>query len=55
MLVSKVRSGGILAGHDYYVKEHNSNFAPGVKRAVNESFNVNEIFAEQDCWVYSVP
>jgi hypothetical protein len=48
----KVKQGGVLAGHDYYVNSH--DFFPGVKQAVNETLNVNELYFTEDCWVYSV-
>lgn len=51
----KVKSGGILAGHDYYVLEHNYTGAPGVKRAVNEYFNPDDLIKDQDCWIYNMP
>lgn len=43
----KIKKGGILAGHDYYL---GYDYFPGVKRAVNEclsNFETNE-----DCFIY---
>ena len=51
----KVKPGGVLAGHDYYVQPHNHTFAPGVKQAVNESFNLYDLNTNEDCWIYKVP
>ena len=48
MWLPKVKPGGIFAGHDYYVGEH--DWFPGVKQAVNETlsgFDCSEI-----CWIY---
>jgi predicted O-methyltransferase YrrM len=39
----KVKSGGILAGHDYGWE--------GVKRAVHEKLG-NNIFTQEECWIY---
>lgn len=47
----KVKSGGVLAGHDYYIEY---DYFPGVKQAVNECFNQNEIILNEDCWAYNV-
>ena len=47
----KVKPGGILAGHDYYIGEE--DYCPGVKQAVNE-----EVFGfdtQENCWIYKVP
>jgi GR25 family glycosyltransferase involved in LPS biosynthesis len=46
----KVKNGGIIAGHDYYIGGH--DFFPGVKQAVNETLNVDELEFAEDCWVY---
>jgi hypothetical protein len=45
--IPKVKSGGILAGHDYYVGD--VDWCPGVKQAVNEIFG-NVEFSE-DCFI----
>lgn len=46
----KVRPGGIIAGHDY------TNSFPGLKRAVNESFDRrDDIQLSRDVWIYRVP
>jgi predicted O-methyltransferase YrrM len=45
----KVKKGGILAGHDYYV---NQQFGAGVKRAVNELFNEFETY--ENCFIVTV-
>ena len=42
----KVKSGGILAGHDYYLNEQ---FYCGVNRAVDELFENFE--TSEDCWI----
>jgi len=47
----KVKKGGILAGHDYYVGEN--DWFSGVKKAVNEKFDDFE--KSEDCWIYQVP
>lgn len=44
----KVRSGGILAGHDY------SDTFPGVMKAANEMFGKKLRFMGQ-CWIYDKP
>jgi hypothetical protein len=44
----KIKKNGILAGHDYYVGEH--DYFPGVKRAVDEcltNFSTSEL-----CFIY---
>jgi hypothetical protein len=46
----KVKYGGILAGHDYYIQ--GENYFPGVKQAVNESLTGFE--ASENCWIYYV-
>ena len=43
----KIKSGGILAGHDY-----DDNW-PGVKQAVNERFQ--DFFVKDGCWAVYVP
>lgn len=48
----KVKNGGIIAGHDYYVAGY--DYFPGVKQAVNEIFNVNELIFSEHCWIYNV-
>jgi len=47
----KVKPGGILAGHDYYVDGH--DWFPGVKQAVNEQLKNFEV--GERCFVYRVP
>ena len=47
----KVKPGGILAGHDYYIK--GTDWFPGVKRAVNEELSGFE--TSENCWIYTVP
>lgn len=42
---SKVKTGGIIAGHDYYND-------PGVKKAVDEFFGEENIQLGEGCWVY---
>ncbi|MCF7852311.1 MAG: class I SAM-dependent methyltransferase [Simkaniaceae bacterium] len=42
----KIRSGGLIAGHDY-----NSLF-PGVMRAVDEAFNENIVFGPNNYWIH---
>ena len=44
----KVKSGGILAGHDYY--NEGTDWFPGVKQAVNEI--LNKFDCSEDCWIY---
>lgn len=44
----KVKSGGIIAGHDY-------PGWPGVKRAVDEVFGPQNIETTEGCWVYIKP
>lgn len=48
----KVKPGGVIAGHDYYVEGY--DYFPGVKQAVNESLNVNELILMENCWMYEV-
>ena len=48
----KVKSGGIIAGHDYYVGP--TDHFPGVKRAVNETLNTEQLEFSEDCWIYEV-
>lgn len=45
----KIKSGGILAGHDY------NHGWPGVNQAVNEIFGINNISTSEYCWIYQVP
>jgi len=44
----KVKHGGILAGHDY------NHGWPGVNRAVNEYFGIDNIKVSEYCWIYKV-
>lgn len=46
----KIKPGGILAGHDYYVDEY--DWFPGVKQAVNEELIGFE--TSEQCWIYRV-
>lgn len=43
----KVKPGGVLAGHDYYLGH---NYFPGVKRAADEL--LENLYLEDDCFVY---
>ena len=43
----KVKNGGILAGHDYYLGD---DYFPGVKKAVDECLTSFE--TRSDCFVY---
>ena len=45
--LSKIKKGGILAGHDYYL---GCDYFPGVKKAVNECLNNFETY--EDCFIY---
>lgn len=45
----KVKIGGVLAGHDYYVDGH--DWFPGVKQAVNESLSNFE--TSENCFIYT--
>ena len=47
----KVKPGGILAGHDYYIE--GTDWFPGVKQAVNEELTGFE--TAEKCWIYTVP
>jgi GR25 family glycosyltransferase involved in LPS biosynthesis/predicted O-methyltransferase YrrM len=47
----KIKPGGILAGHDYYISDF--DYYPGVKQAVNEEFS--EFEAKYNCWIFQVP
>ena len=47
----KIKPGGILAGHDYYIDDF--DYYPGVKQAVNEEFS--EFEAKYNCWIFQVP
>lgn len=42
--ISKVKKGGILAGHDYGF--------PEIKKAVDEILGFNNIRRHHDCWIY---
>jgi hypothetical protein len=42
---SRVKNGGVIAGHDYDSSE-------GVRKAVNEFFGENNIKKQENCWVY---
>lgn len=42
----KVKTGGVLAGHDYTI------YHPGVVRAVDELFDKSLIISKYDCWIY---
>ena len=44
----KIKSGGILAGHDYY--SEGTDWFPGVKQAVNEI--LDEFDCSENCWIY---
>lgn len=46
--LSKVKKGGIIAGHDYFTRVH-----PGVKQAVDELFIQDELtfIPEQNVWM----
>ena len=44
----KIKPGGVLAGHDYYVDGH--DYFPGVKKAVNETLACVE--ASENCWIF---
>jgi hypothetical protein len=48
--IKKVKPGGVLAGHDYYVNTH--DYFPGVKQAVNECLDNFE--TSENCWIYRV-
>lgn len=43
----KVKSGGIIAGHDYYITW------PGVIQAVDEFFPNKTVLKSQDCWLFN--
>ena len=47
----KIKPGGVLAGHDYYVDGY--DWFPGVKKAVNEEL-IN-FKTQENCWIYEVP
>lgn len=49
--LSKVKPGGVLAGHDYYIDGY--DWFPGVKQAVNELLINFEV--EENCFIYKVP
>jgi hypothetical protein len=44
----KIKIGGVLAGHDYYVSQ--TDWFPGVKQAVNEE--LYDITVQENCWIY---
>jgi hypothetical protein len=44
----KVKPGGILAGHDYYVE--GTDWFPGVKQAVHET--LNDFDCSENCWIH---
>jgi hypothetical protein len=44
----KVKSGGILAGHDY------NHGWPGVNAAVHEILGIQNIKTQEYCWIYEV-
>ena len=46
--ISKIKPGGILAGHDYY--NEGTDWFPGVKQAVNEI--LDGIDSSENCWIY---
>jgi len=46
----KVKPGGIIAGHDYYVD--GSDYFPGVKQAVNEC--LTNFSTLENCWIYNI-
>jgi len=48
----KVKSGGVLAGHDYYA---NNTDVEGVKLAVDELLDGVEISIREKCWIYYKP
>jgi SAM-dependent methyltransferase len=48
--IKKVKPGGILAGHDYYV--NTQDFFPGVKQAVDECLDNFE--TSENCWIHEV-
>jgi tetratricopeptide (TPR) repeat protein len=48
----KVKVGGVIAGHDYYLGDN--DYFPGVKQAVHESFETDELSFEEDCWIHEV-
>jgi len=48
----KVKVGGVLAGHDYYI--NGTDWFPGVSRAVNEFFNNKELKFSENCWIYQL-
>ena len=48
----KVKIGGVIAGHDYYLGD--TDYFPGVKQAVHESFDINDLTFQEDCWIHEV-
>jgi GR25 family glycosyltransferase involved in LPS biosynthesis len=48
----KVKAGGVIAGHDYYIDEY--DYFPGVKKAVNEIFLEEELQFQELCWRFDV-
>ncbi len=47
----KIKPGGVLAGHDYYVDI--VEWAPGVRKAVHEE--LPSFTTQENCWVYQIP
>jgi GR25 family glycosyltransferase involved in LPS biosynthesis len=45
----KVKTGGIIAGHDYYVDSY--DYFPGVKQAVGETLGKYELNFDENCWI----
>jgi predicted O-methyltransferase YrrM/GR25 family glycosyltransferase involved in LPS biosynthesis len=46
----KIKNNGTIAGHDYYTNPNHHH--PGVKKAVDEIFNTDELIFDESCWVY---
>ena len=46
----KIKNNGTIAGHDYYTDPNNPY--PGVKKAVDEIFNTEELIFDESCWIY---
>lgn len=44
----KVKDGGILAGHDFYLESH--DYFPGVRKAVKET--LGKVFSDETCFIY---
>ena len=49
---SKVKIGGILAGHDYWPETH-AEYISSVNKAVIDSFNSDFYITNEGCWVYT--